>query len=252
MTGLGYGIAAGAGLLAGGVNALAGGGTLVSFPALQFIGLSSINANVTNIVALTPGYAAGSAAQRGDLEGQGSRLRALGVVSGVGGLLGSVLLVVVAAKTFQVVVPFLILLGCLALAVQRPLRRRLEARQADRPRKGHALLERLVVFGCSLYGGFFGAGLGIMLLAILGLFTDAPIARVNALKSLLSFFINLVAAVFFAFSGHVQWLLVPVMAAASLVGGNVGGRLARIVNGTVLRYFVVVVGAAVAISFWLT
>jgi uncharacterized membrane protein YfcA len=108
----------------------------------------------------------------------------------------------------------------------------------------------LTVFVAALYGGFFGAGLGIMLLAVLGLFSAAPLTRVNALKQALSFVINLVAALFFAFSGRVWWQLVPVMAAASLVGGLLGGRLVRVIDASALRRVVVLVGIAVAVVFW--
>jgi hypothetical protein len=108
----------------------------------------------------------------------------------------------------------------------------------------------VTVFVAAVYGGFFGAGLGIMLLAVLGLFSTEPLGRVNALKQALSFVINLVAAVFFAFSGEVRWQLVPVMAAASIVGGVLGGRLVRVIDPTMLRRVVVVAGFAVAIVFW--
>jgi uncharacterized membrane protein YfcA len=110
----------------------------------------------------------------------------------------------------------------------------------------------VTIFAAALYGGFFGAGLGIMLLAVLGLFSTEPLSRVNALKQALSFVINLVAALLFVFSGRVQWLLVPVMALASIIGGATGGRLVRIVDPTMLRTVVVLVGIAVAIVFWVS
>ncbi|MGH9055110.1 MAG: sulfite exporter TauE/SafE family protein, partial [Acidimicrobiales bacterium] len=117
---------------------------------------------------------------------------------------------------------------------------------------GHRRPALLVtVLGASVYGGFFGAGLGIMLLALLGLFSAEPLAKVNAVKQALSFVINLVAAVFFFFSGHVRWELVPVMAAASIAGGAFGGRLVRVIDADLLRRAVVVAGVAVAVVFWL-
>lgn len=251
VSGLEYAFAAGAGLLAGGVNAIAGGGTLVSFPALQAVGLSSIDANVTNIVALTPGYLAGSYAQRSDLRGQARAARTLGVAAGLGGLVGSVLLVVVTGRAFSEVVPFLILLSCVMLLVQGRLRTLLEARRAAQARPlGDGHVERVGVFCCGVYGGFFGAGLGIMLLAVLGLFTNDPLNRVNVLKQVLSLVISVLASAFLAFSGHVAWNLAAVVAAASLVGGFLGGRVAHRVNPTVLRVLVVLLGVAVAIHFW--
>jgi hypothetical protein len=110
----------------------------------------------------------------------------------------------------------------------------------------------VLVFAAAVYGGFFGAGLGIMLLAVLGLFRAGSLVQVNALKQVLSFVINLVAAAFFAFSGHVRWELVPVMAAASLLGGAGGGRLVTVIDGVLLRRLVVVAGVGVAVAFWVS
>ncbi|MGH9091629.1 MAG: sulfite exporter TauE/SafE family protein [Acidimicrobiales bacterium] len=251
VSGLDYAFAAGAGLLAGGVNAIAGGGTLISFPALQAIGLTSIDANVTNIVALTPGYLAGSYAQRGDLSGQARTARLLGVAAGLGGLVGSVLLVTVTGSTFSAVVPYLILLACAALLAQGWLRTLLEARRATQARPlGDGHLERAGVFCCGVYGGFFGAGLGIMLLAVLGLFTNDALNRVNVLKQVLSLVISLLASAFLAFSGHVAWGLAGAVAVASVAGGFLGGRMVHLVNPVVLRVLVVLLGVAVAVHFW--
>jgi uncharacterized membrane protein YfcA len=110
----------------------------------------------------------------------------------------------------------------------------------------------VTVLAVAVYGGFFGAGLGIMLLAVLGLFSTEPLGRLNALKQALSFLVNVVAAVFLAFSGHVQWQLVPVMATASVLGGSMGGRLVRVIDIEMLRRLVVVVGVVVAVVFWVS
>ena len=246
-----YAVAAGAGLIAGGVNAIAGGGTLISFPALQAIGLSSIDANVTNLVALSPAYLAGSYAQKADLEGQGRAIRQLSLVAGSGALVGSILLVEVAATTFKAVVPFLILLSCAALLLQGRLRAVLEARRAARtgPLRERPL-EMVSLFVSSVYGGFFGAGLGIMLLAVLGLFSEDVWTRLNARKQVLSLIISVVASAFLAFSGHVMWTLAAVVAVAGVLGGFAGGRVVRMVNPTVLRVVVVVFGVAVAVHYW--
>jgi uncharacterized protein len=251
VSGLDYALAAGAGLLAGGVNAIAGGGTLISFPALQGIGLSAIDANVTNIVALTPGYLAGSYAQREDLVGQARAARRLSVTAGLGGLAGSVLLVTVTGSTFSEVVPFLILLACGALLAQGRIRSLLEARRVAQARPlGDGRLEHAGVFFVGAYGGFFGAGLGIMLLALLGLFTADPLNRVNVLKQVLSLVVSLLASAFLVFSGHVAWGLAGVVAATSTVGGFLGGRVAHLVNPAVLRLLVVLLGVAVAVHYW--
>jgi uncharacterized protein len=288
LTALGYLAAAGAAGAAGAINALAGGGTLVSFSTLVGLGVPPVTANVTNTVSLVPGYLSGAWAQRGDLRHQLHQARALAVVAFLGGLAGSVLLVTIPAQAFRAVVPYLILLACALLLVQERLKERLRPRKrgagndtatpaiavdatpggVDGGTKSEkvaadvkpplvpepaqyanpALL--ITVFGASVYGGFFGAGLGIMLLAVLGLLTTRPLLEVNALKQALSFVINLVAACFFAISGRVEWELVPVMAVAAIIGATLGTRLVRVIDPVYLRRLVVVVGIAVAVAFW--
>ena len=285
LTILDYLAVAGAAGAAGAVNALAGGGTLISFPTLVGLGVPAVAANVTNTVALVPGYLAGSWGQRDDLRPQLRRAWVLAVVAAAGGLGGSVLLVTIPARAFRVAVPYLILLSCALLIGQDRLRDRLwpagptavthdRSGSAEPDRRGGARAVTsvedvasaapsaspvsappspvlvMVVFVAAVYGGFFGAGLGIMLLAVLGLFSADSIIGVNALKQALSFVINLVAATFFAFSGHVRWELVPVMAAAAVLGGTLGSRLVHRINAGHLRRIVVVAGVAVAIGFW--
>jgi uncharacterized membrane protein YfcA len=257
-----------AALGAGAVNALAGGGTLLSFPALVAIGVPSLPANVTNTVSLCPGYFSGTYAQRADLAPQMPKVARLAVAGVAGGLIGSALLEVTPEHAFRSAVPWLILLSCVLLLSQDRVRgwvkARTEAKVASGDRVGGetpALAEGadlpgpimyLAVFAAAVYGGFFGAGLGIMLLAILGLFSDDRLVRVNAVKQALAFVINICAAVLFAATGHVRWELVPVMAVAALIGGNIGGRLSRVVNPTILRRVVVLFGIAVAVQFWVS
>jgi len=245
--------AGGAGLAAGAINAMAGGGTLVSFPTLTAIGVPALSANVTNTVSLCPGYVAGMYAQRDDLANQGGMLRWLAVVAGLGGLGGSVLLEVTPGHAFRSLVPYLILLSCGLLLSQDRLRAwltRAEHQACSGPVPTRRFGLGMAVFGSSVYGGFFGAGLGIMLLAFLGLFSAERLLRLNALKQALSFVVNTVAALCFAITGHVRWELVPVMAVGALIGGTIGGRSVRRVNATALRRVVVVAGIAIAISFW--
>ena len=230
------------------VNAVAGGGTLITFPTLVGLGVPAVDANVTNTVSLLPGYCAGTFAQRADLQPQISRSRRLGLAGALGGLAGSVLLLAIPGHAFRVAVPYLIVVSCLLLLLQDRVR---ALAFPDVARDGsHPSALTVLVFLASIYGGFFGAGLGIMLLAVLGLASADPLAKVNALKQWLSFVVNLVAAAFFAFSGHVVWVAVAVMAVCSLIGGFAGGRLVPVIPETALRRVVVVAGLAVAISFW--
>jgi uncharacterized protein len=238
----------GAGLLAGGVNAVAGGGSLISFPAMLALGYGSVPANVTNNVALLPGYVGGTLAYREELSGQGGRARRLSATGAVGGLLGAILLDVSPPGVFEAIVPFLILLSCSLLVAQPAASRAVERRgHQGRPSMVHAS-----VFLAAIYGGYFGAGLGIMLLAALGAFLPDDMQRLNALKGLLSLMISAAAVVYFAFFAPVVWAAAAVMAVTSLVGGQLGVRLARRLSATALRWVVVAFGTGVAIVLLVT
>lgn len=255
--------AGGAAIVAGAVNALAGGGSLISFPTLVGIGVPAVAANVTNTVSLVPGYLSGSWAQRDDLGNQLQQARSLVAVAAAGGLAGSILLVALPNHDFRVAAPYLILLACGLLAFgrrlspNRPAPARAPTTSASPPvpvppaahpaTRSHDLAEAGAIFACAVYGGFFGAGLGIVLLAVLGLFSDESLTKLNALKQALSFITNIVAAALFVVSGRTVWVLVPVMAVGSLAGGTLGGRLVKMVNANLLRWLVVVAGVAVAI-----
>ena len=250
-----YALVGAAGLVAGGINAMAGGGSLVSFPSLVAVGVDTVSANATNTVALCPGYLGGAVAQRDDLSTAGATHRKLLVAAAAGGLTGAVLLVSTSDDVFDAIVPFLVLFATLLLAVQEPVKKWLNARRArsgevdDRPAQGRPTTVGAVFTG-AIYGGYFGAGLGIVFLAVLGLLLEEPLRKLNALKSLLSLVINVVAAIFLSFSGEVVWELAAVMAVTSLVGGVAGGKLVRVVNPVALRTFVVLFGIAVAISLF--
>ncbi|HMC38262.1 MAG TPA: sulfite exporter TauE/SafE family protein [Acidimicrobiales bacterium] len=251
--------AGGASLVAGAVNALAGGGTLISFPTLVALGVPAVSANITNTVSILPGYLAGSYAQRDDLRDQLASARVLAGVAAAGGLAGAVLLVLIPGHAFRQAVPYLILLSCVLLAVGDRLKPRRPPVERPAEQRGapttalhtrHSLVFLAAVFVAAAYGGFFGAGLGIILLAVMGIFLDESLTRINALKQGLSFVVNLLAAVFLAFSGKVTWALVPVMAVASVAGGLAGGRLVRRIDGDQLRKVVVVAGLGVAVYFF--
>ncbi len=245
-------VAAGAAaMVAGGINAVAGGGTLVSFPVLVGLGVPSVNANVTNTVALCPGYFGGAYAQRAALEDQQGRARRLLPVSAIGGLVGSVLLVATSDAVFRDLVPVLILIACALLGFQDAIKRRVFSNRSFARHEAPPLL-MVGVFLSAVYGGYFGAGLGIMLLAVLGLLLDDQLPKLNALKTVLSFTINIVAALFFVFSGKVEWAYVAVMAPASLVGGHLGGSMVGKLDPKVLRAVVIAFGVAVAVKMLLT
>jgi hypothetical protein len=249
LTGLDYLAAGGAAAAAGAINALAGGGTLVSFPTLVGIGMPAVTANVTNTVSLLPGYLGGSWAQRDDLKPQLQGARILAAAAAIGGLAGSVLLVAIPAGAFRTAVPYLILVSCALLWGQDAIRKRVGSAQGDEV-AGWTPAATATVFVAAMYGGFFGAGLGIVLLAVIGIFSAQSLVKTNALKQALSFVINLVAAVFFAASGRVRWEVVPVMAVAAVVGGVAGGRLAGVIPPTLLRRLVVIAGVGIAVAFW--
>ena len=234
------------GFTAGGINAIAGGGTLVSFPILVAVGIPSVRANATNTVALCPGYFGGAFAQREAVRDHGKRLRRLVPVAGIGGLVGSILLVITSDALFRSLVPFLILGACALLGLQDGIKKRVFARRSPHPGVGPALAGS--VFVASVYGGYFGAGLGIMLLAVLGLLLSDELPRLNALKTVLSFSINVLAASFLVFSGKVEWQFAAVMAPASLVGGHLGGMVAGKLNARVMRAVVITFGVAVAVK----
>ena len=243
-----HALAALAGCGAGAVNAIAGGGTLISFPALVAIGAPKVRANVTNTVALCPGYYGGAIAQRDALTGEAPRLKRLAVAAGLGGLTGSILLITTGEAVFSALVPWLILMACALLGGQNWIRKVLKIGA----REHHATASWLTLgstYLCAIYGGYFGAGLGIMLLAVLGLLFDDPLPRLNGLKQVLALVINVVAATFFLGTGKVLWTLALVMAPASLLGGVVGGRLVTKIKPQVLRGVVVSYGTALALYY---
>jgi len=239
----------GAGFLAGAVNAVAGGGSLISFPALLAVGQPAVTANVTNAVAVVPGYLGGTIGYRRELQGQRRRAVGLAATSIVGAVCGAILLLVSSEKLFKAIVPFLVLFSAALLAAQ-PLMSKL----TRGPRRGgeHTVRLHAMNFGAAVYGGYFGAGLGIMLLAVLGLSIDDELQRLNALKGLLSLVIGLVAAAYFAIFGPVQWDAAAVMAVTSLGGGQAGVVLARRLDDRVLRWVVVAFGTAVGIALFFT
>jgi len=237
---------------AGAVNALAGGGTLITFPTLLAIGLPAVAANVTNTVALCPGYLGATLAQRSDLRGQGDRLWLLIPAGVAGGIVGGLLLLLSGERLFGALVPYLILLASGLLAVQGPVRTWLARRGGPSPETGAArVVTALSVAGAAVYGGYFGAGLSVIVLAVLGLMLHDSLTRLNALKQAIALATNVAAAVYFLFSGQVVWTAALVMAGGALLGGAAGGRLAGRLRPAALRAAVVIIGVAVAVVYLL-
>jgi uncharacterized protein len=234
----------------GAVNALAGGGTLITFPMLTAVGIPTVAANVTNTVALSPGYFGATMAQANDLRGQRRRLLLLMPTGIVGGVIGGILLLNTGERVFRDLVPFLILLASGLLAVQDPVRafltRRAGAAHSADAREAWAILP---VGLAAVYGGYFGAGLSVIVLAVLGLVLEDTLTRLNGLKQAVAFSVNIAAAIFFLFSGQVVWPAALVMAVGALIGGVLGGRLAGRVKPGILRRVVVIVGVVVAVIY---
>lgn len=240
-----------AGMAGGAVNALAGGGTLITFPMLTAVGIPAVAANVTNTVALSPGYLSATFAQMKDLKGQGRRLYYLVPAGILGGLIGGVLLLNTQEKLFRELVPFLILLACGLLAVQDTVRKWLVKRTASSGR-GHIseIWVAPLISVAGIYGGYFGAGLSVIILSVLGLILDDTLTRLNALKQGVAFSVNMAAAVFFLFSDKVVWPAALVMAAGAILGGTLGGKLASRIKPSQLRWVVVTIGVVVAIIYF--
>ncbi len=250
MTGLEFGLVGLAAVAGGAVNALAGGGTLITFPMLIALGIPAVASNVTNTVALCPGYLGGTLAQLNDLHGNKRLLWSLVPASVLGGIAGGVLLLNTSEHTFRAMTPFLILLAAVLLAAQGPLRAWIGGGSGHkRSSRANEALIVLPVGLAAVYGGYFGAGLSVIVLAVLGLVLDDSLTRLNALKQILSFSINIAAGIFFLFSGQVVWSVALVMAVGALIGGVLGGRLAGWIRPIVLRWIVVSAGVVIAVLF---
>lgn len=232
----------GAGLLAGVVNALAGGGTLISFPALVAFGYPGVTASVTNAVALWPGYLGGVVGYRAELRGQRRRVAALSAATVAGAVAGCSLLLLTPGRLFDAMVPWLVTFASLALLAQPWLKDRFGGAAGQPPSR----LAYGGVFLGGCYGAYFNGGMGVLLLAVLGMFLHDDLHRVNAVRAALSLVVSTVSVVAFALFGPVEWQAVAVVAPASLAGGFLGTRVARLMPPNVLRGVVVTFGLGVA------
>ena len=233
---------------AGAVNAFAGGGTFICFPVLLAAGVPPVSANVTNTVALCPGYLGATIAQVKYLRGQSKRLLICLPAGIIGGVIGGMLLLNTGEKLFRSLVPFLILLASGLLAIQGPFRAWIIRRIVDHT--GSATDGKpwlgLPVGAAAIYGGYFAAGMSVIVLAVLGLLLGDSLTRLNALKQATASGINIAATVFFLFSGNVVWSAALIMAIGSLLGGILGGRLAGKISPNKLRWSIVAAGVLIA------
>ena len=237
------------GFVAGAINAAAGGGSLVTFPALVAVGYPPLIANVTNNVAVSPGYVTGAWGYRAELRGQRRLIVALAVVSAFGSIAGVGLILVSSQGAFEGIVPFLVLAACALLAAQPLIGRWLGERAGTREGPGIGPLAGQTL--AAAYGGYFGAALGVAVLALLGVFFDDTLQRLNALKALLQLVIGATAALGFALLTPVAWGAAAIVGSASLAGGVVGARLARRVSDRVLRGAILAYGVAAAVWLFL-
>jgi uncharacterized protein len=238
----------GAATFAGGmVNAIAGGGSLITFPTLVACGIDPITASAINTVALCPGYLGAALAQKKDMVGQRARAVQILPAAAVGGAIGAYLLMHTSASAFDVVVPFLLLAAVILLGVQDRLRAYLTKRS---PGGQSPLAATVLVAIASVYGGYFGAGLGIIVLGVLGVVVDDEFKRLNAFKQFTTLVVNVTAAIAFVMIAPLDWSVVTVMAVTSLIGGVIGGAIATRVSAKALRSIVMLVGAAVSLFYF--
>ncbi|MEV6414167.1 sulfite exporter TauE/SafE family protein [Kribbella sp. NPDC051718] len=234
-----------AGMGAGTINAVVGSGTLLTFPTLLAVGIPPVLANVSNNIGLSPGTAAGAIGYRRELEGQRGRLLRLIPASLLGGIVGAVLLLKLPGSAFKAVVPGLILLGCVLVALQPWLSKRISL-----PAHTHRGAWWVIpaVFLTGVYGGYFGAAQGVLLMAILGIGMDANLQRMNGLKNVLATVVNGIAAILFIIVADVDWLAAALIAVGSTIGGFVGARYGRKLPPTGLRVLIVVIGIVAIVT----
>jgi uncharacterized protein len=257
----------GVGIAAGTINAVVGSGTLITFPTLLAFGYPPVTANVSNNVGLVPGVLSGVHGYRAELRGQRHRVRRLGTASLCGGLLGAILLLILPASAFKAIVPVLIGVALVMVLLQPRLatwvaarqRARAARRAGDWGAKDLRLDQRgadaaggpvlwLLVFCTGVYGGYFGAAQGVLLIGLLGVAFDESLQRVNAVKNVLAAVVNGVAAVVFIAFSHVAWGAAALIAAGSILGGQLGARVGRRLPPWGLRLVIICVGVAALVK----
>ncbi len=240
-----------AGIAAGTINTVVGSGTLITFPTLLAVGVPPVTANVSNTVGLVPGSLSGAVGYRRELRGQRSRVIRLGSASLLGGIAGAVLLLALPAEAFNAIVPALIGIGCVLVLFQPAIARRVAARAESRggvPEHGAAWVW-VLVFVTGIYGGYFGAAQGVLLMAVMGIGIQESLQRLNGTKNVLALLVNAVAAVIFMFVADVDWAVAGLIALGAVIGGQVGATVGRRLPALALRIFIVVVGVAAHHAF---
>lgn len=232
-----------AGIWAGTINTVVGSGTLITFPVLLSVGLPPVTANVTNSVGLFPGSIVGAWGYRRELAGQAGRAIRLSVAAAIGAALGAVLLLILPSAAFKAIVPALIVLALLLVVFGKQLTARL-AHTRHTPGTNVTPLLWGLTLSTGIYGGYFGAAQGVLIMGMFGLLLAEPIQRQNALKNVLSGVVNFVAAVVFVFTAEVDWAAAGLIAGGAILGGLLGARIGRRLSPTMLRAVIVVVGIA--------
>jgi uncharacterized protein len=240
-----------AGMAAGTINVVVGSGTLITFPTLLAFGVPPVTANVSNTIGLVPGVASGVVGYRRELRGQRARAIRLGSASIAGGIVGAVLLLSLPAGAFSAIVPALIVVGLVLVVLQPRISAWVDARHEGARGEFGPWWVWPAVFGTGVYGGYFGAAQGVILMGLLGIGIADTLQRLNGLKNVLAGLVNGVAGLIFVFVADVDWTVVALIAAGSVVGGQIGATVGRRLSPTVLRIVIVVVGLVALATFLL-
>jgi len=240
-----------AGVAAGTINTVVGSGTLITFPTLLAFGVPPVTANVSNTIGLVPGSVSGAIGYRRELVGQRARLIRLASASLLGGVVGAVLLLALPEEAFSAIVPVLIGLGCLLVGCSTTISRRVALRREGRGtvHEHGPLWVWVLVFATGVYGGYFGAAQGVLLMAVMGIGIQETLQRLNAVKNVLAGLVNGVAAVIFMVVAEVDWVVAALIAVGSVVGGQLGATVGRRLPPLALRIVIVLVGVTALTAF---
>lgn len=241
-----------AGMAAGTINTIVGSGSLITFPTLLALGYPPVTANISNNIGLVPGGLSGSWGYRRELVGQSAALKRLLPCSIAGGIIGAVLLLVLPASAFDAIVPALVGIAVVLVALQRKIMAFVAKRRADAQVVGqtYGLLAAVAAFFCGVYGGYFGAAQGVLLIGLLGVLVDDALQKQNALKNVLTTSVNFIAAVTFVVTAfnRITWKVAVLIGLGSMIGGVLGARIGRRLPSIALRTVIIVVGVIAIIG----